>query len=47
MFYLLLVNGLTSLPFMWEISLMDVTLKPFRVNEVLCKTETNVPNFFV
>jgi len=33
MIFLLLVNGLTSLPFMWEMSLMDVTLKPFSVNE--------------
>jgi len=31
--FLLLVNGLISLPFMWELSLMDVTLKPFKVNE--------------
>jgi len=30
---LLLVNGLISLPFMWEVSLMDVTLKPFRITE--------------
>jgi len=33
LFLLLLVNALTSLPFMWMMSLMDVTLKPFRVNE--------------
>eukprot|EP00092_Neocalanus_flemingeri_P029712 GFUD01032260.1.p1 GENE.GFUD01032260.1~~GFUD01032260.1.p1 ORF type:complete len:520 (+),score=131.72 GFUD01032260.1:239-1798(+) len=30
---LLLVNGLSSLPFMWMMSLMDVTLKPFGINE--------------
>ena len=47
LFYLLLVNGLTSLPFMWEMSLMDVTLKPFRVNEVSCTTETEFHNFCV
>jgi hypothetical protein len=33
LFFLLVVNALTSLPFMWEMSLMDVTLKPFRLNE--------------
>jgi len=33
LFFLLVVNALTSLPFMFMMSMMDVTLKPFRLNE--------------
>ena len=35
LFFLLVVNALTSLPFMFMMSMMDVTLKPFRLNEVV------------